>query len=197
MPTDTESWCVAVHHDDGNVRLVFIETGGSAGNEMPSFGCQISFRHFLIFQVNDTSPAGDCIVRASSIELFVALSSGEGGTSTVSVWSSRPSPASIDEGPSSSGEIDHDDESQQYSQSLLTLEDEQLVDIRFVPGCLDAFPYVVTMSRTTATVHRRDGGSLKWRPVVRLNYTSLLQSEHRHAIPGLACEETRRASPQP
>jgi hypothetical protein len=186
VPVDTESWCVAVRHDDGNVRLVFIEICGSAGNESSSIECRISFRHFLIFQVNDSFLADDCLVRASSIELFAALSLGNGDTSTVSVWSSRPSPASVKEG-TSHGEIDDNDDSQQYSQSLLILEDEQVVDIRFVPGCLDAFPSVVTMTRTSATVHRRDGGSLKWRPVVRLNFTSLLQSEHQHAVSRLAC----------
>lgn len=172
VPTSTDSWCIAVRHNDGTVRITFIEESEAASDESPSSRCDVKFRTFPIFQMEASGPStSNFAIRASSIELFATLSAAKDGASTVSVWSSRPSPASVEEGHGSE-EMTPEESLDEYVESSILSGDDEVVDIRFIPGCLDAFPHLVTMTRSAATVHRRDGGSLEWKPVVRLKYPS-------------------------
>jgi hypothetical protein len=178
IPTDADSWCVAVHHDDGTVRIVFIETGEPGDDK-------VQFRHFSIFHLDGPSASNSkSVIRASSVELLATLSSTSEGTSEVSVWSSRPSPASVEQGQGSDDENGGDESFDDYVKSSLLVDSHEVLDVRFIPGCLDAFPHVVVMTSSSATVYRRDGGSLEWKPVVRLYYASCPCSERDARPPG-------------
>ena len=188
VPSGTENWCIAVYHDDGTVRLVFIEVEkkdlqkdtGSA-SLLPG-NLQARFRQYPVFRVEDATPLSESMVRASSVELFA---SANGRRGVVTVWCARPSPRDNAEDQKSEEKTNEACEFH-YIKSTLCLDavlqgrneaEDQLVDIRFVSsGALDAFPWIVAMTSKVAVVYRRDGRSYEWKPIIVLNYPSLPNS---------------------
>lgn len=169
--SDGNGFGMAILDENDRSRLVFCEikevlpakcTDGDSGYFA-------EFRHYPVFECGSSERLHSQSLRASSAELLSTFCRCKNCIGTVNVWSARPLAYPTE----TKNKMVESEE--QYTKCEFNIEEisddgqNEIVDLRFVrSGSLDSFPWIVTMTQTAAYVHRRDGGSLEWKPVVTL-----------------------------
>eukprot|EP00557_Chaetoceros_sp_GSL56_P000287 CAMPEP_0176502390 /NCGR_PEP_ID=MMETSP0200_2-20121128/14724_1 /TAXON_ID=947934 /ORGANISM="Chaetoceros sp., Strain GSL56" /LENGTH=3205 /DNA_ID=CAMNT_0017901451 /DNA_START=45 /DNA_END=9663 /DNA_ORIENTATION=+ len=172
LKTATNGWCVGVCDNDGGFHLVFIDVreDKDSNSLTTEFRTIHVLRNIIRGIPNDSIPS-EYLVRAYSMDLIAAMPTGC-ICHEVNVWSLSPS---LHFGKKS----DDGDFSQHRSYQHLKIchgasRQESIIDCRWISsGRLDAFPWFVTFSKTSAIVHRRSVEHQSWVPKVELFYPML------------------------
>jgi hypothetical protein len=172
VKTASNGWCVGVCDSGGGFHLVFIDV--EEGEDSSSLTAE--FRIIQVLQnirsgIPNDSKQSDYLIRAHSMDLIAAIPT-ECICHEVNVWSLSPSI-------SHDTKSDSDDFSQQESYQLWKIShgQEPIIDFRWMSsGRLDAFPWLVTLSKTSAVVHCRSAEHQSWVPKIRLFYPILKET---------------------
>jgi len=196
VKTPTTGWCLAATDSMGDVFLIFVdivETGGVDadaalhGNESYS-RLRATFRQYNIFTCDNQSLSSsgggyDFVLQVSAIDLIATMPRGGEGGGEVTIWSALPNcvPEEVIEASNAANG--------NYTAIRVSHgggnKDEPVLDFRWVAsGCLDAFPWLVTFSSSSAVVHRRPGRQLRWIAVAELTYASPFQSSNLFRLSG-------------
>ena len=167
----------------GCVKVVFIEFGEESNGRIKA-----SFRHFSAFRLDSDSL--DFQICAPSVNLMATRQrQSDKPSQTITIWSARPDPSCRQ----SISDIAITDEyfDQHYVPTEVKVESADwnagITDFCFLStGRLDSFPALVAFMRSEAIVYQRQGGKLRWQPMVRLSYPLIpgtsLSSAHEESI---------------
>eukprot|EP00591_Stephanopyxis_turris_P016502 CAMPEP_0195539810 /NCGR_PEP_ID=MMETSP0794_2-20130614/50249_1 /TAXON_ID=515487 /ORGANISM="Stephanopyxis turris, Strain CCMP 815" /LENGTH=990 /DNA_ID=CAMNT_0040673863 /DNA_START=668 /DNA_END=3636 /DNA_ORIENTATION=- len=181
------NWSVLACDSTGATTLIFITMEHDNNDKN-----KVSFRQFPIFQSEPES-----ILSASSIDCMATYTPN---SSKIKVWTTLPNcemegnpSKTVTDTAASASNIEtcatqRDKNGEYYYTSTIidvivdaTNHDNshkiKLLDVRFQPsGSLDAHPWLVAFTTTSAITYRRSGGTLTWNPIVQLHYSQPLQS---------------------
>jgi RAVE protein 1 C terminal./SH2 domain. len=170
VKTALNGWCVGACNSDGGFHLIFIDV--EEGNTSSSLAAE--FRTIQILRNITSGIPNKNLIRAHSMD-FIAAMPTECVCHEVSVWSLSPF---IPHDKKSEGEHFSSRENYQLIKiSHLVSQQEPIIDFRWASsGRLDAFPWLITFSKTSAVVHCRSAEQQSWVPKIQLFYPMFKES---------------------
>eukprot|EP00979_Chaetoceros_neogracilis_P016177 scaffold7259_cov267-Chaetoceros_neogracile.AAC.13 len=171
--TASNGWCVGACDCDGEFQLIFIDIKEDKSSLLlsASFRSNVILKKLCGDERSNNCPA-EYLVRAASVEVLASMPMG-GTCNTVSVWSSALFVSSTRH----KSEVDRDLPSSYTLNKIshrgkLEGDLQPILDFRWVVGgTVDAFPWLVTFSESSAVVHCRRGDHPSWVPVAELFYS--------------------------
>ena len=171
-----DGWCIAACDEAGDLNFVFIDIVDNDNLQSNKF--EAVFRTDFILNCLDQNeknplPVKDFLVRAPSIEVIGTMPIGMLGN-MVKVWTPAPY---VQYQKDNSKEPSHDEHIQNYTLSRVyhrgdaSCNKHHILDFRWIPsGHVDAYPWLVTFSDTSAVIHRRPCLENEWVALAEFSY---------------------------
>mmetsp|Transcript_19821 Transcript_19821/g.30037 ORF Transcript_19821/g.30037 Transcript_19821/m.30037 type:complete len:1666 (+) Transcript_19821:116-5113(+) len=168
--TSTDNWCLYLCDENNSGYMLFVQILNTRSDTTkPSESLKTSFEVYpMVLDIKK-----DSIFRAFSARLIATMDTSN--KKEVFIWTATPESRAIES-------VDKIDQLQErtnehrYSKFVLCVEklvdsNDEVVDFQFLSsGCLDAYPWIVLYTKTSAIVYTRPGGKSRWTKSLKLNY---------------------------